>query len=319
MTDGCVGGRFPVFSRLSNDSAMSMTRRDFISSAAGLAGAGSIFPALTASHAAQPRNVPPISGVELAVATICMDGFGDHNFEPSFKMLPQLGVKNVEFNTWHPRNLTPAGLTSIRERSSKIGVKPVCVQGSSFGDGKAVDVAHKLWCMEAARILGARRVKFTGSRRGTNGGLPSVISALRELAPAAEEMGMLLLVENHAQNVLENIGDYEEIFAAIDSPNVGLCLDTAHFVGAGVDLMEVVRRFHSRTLHVDLKDNRTAGGGHDSVPYGNGVVQFEPMLKELLSKGYAGYLLLELAHNTPREPVLENLLHGRDMFKSYES
>lgn len=276
-------------------------------------------PSSAAAARPQPKNLAEEAGVKLAVATICMDGFGDRNFEPSFAMLPRLGIKHVEFNTWHARNLTPAGLRSIRERSERIGVRPVCLQASAFGDGKAADVSHKLWCLEAARRIGARRVKFTGSKRGTNGGLPAVISCLKEIAPAAEEMGMLILVENHAANVLENIPDYEEIFASIDSPNVGLCLDTAHFAGAGVDLMEVAKRFHSRTLHVDLKDNRTAGGGHEAVPYGTGVVPFEPMLQALLSGGYGGYLLLELAHSTPKEPVFENLRHGYEMFKHHET
>ncbi|HYE31205.1 MAG TPA: sugar phosphate isomerase/epimerase family protein [Methylomirabilota bacterium] len=296
-----------------------MTRRDFLSHTA--AAGAALLGATTArgASARTPKNLQEIVGVKVAIATITMDGFGDKNFEPSFRMLPQLGIKNVEFNTWYPRNLTLDGIERIRQRSAEQGIRPICVQASAFGDGKAPDVAHKLWCMEAAKRLGARRVKFTGSKRGTNGGLEAVIGTLKELAPAAEEMGMLVLVENHASNVLENIGDYDEIFSKIDSPNVGLCLDTAHFVGAGVDLMEVVKRFHSRTLHVDLKDNRTVGGGHEAVPYGTGVVKFEPFLDELMKHGYSGYLLLELAHNIPKEPVLANLQSGHAMFKKYEA
>lgn len=298
---------------------LSINRRQFLhtTALAGLAASASAL-ASPASRPA-PKNLREDKGVRIAIATICMDGFGDRNFEPSFAMVPRLGIKNLEFNTWYPRNLTPAGIRAIEQRCAAIDVKPVCIQGSAFGDGKAPDVAHKLWCMEAAHRLGARRVKFTGSRRGTNGGLAAVIATLRELAPAAEQMGMLILVENHAANVLENIPDYEEIFAKIDSPNVGLCLDTAHFAGAGVDLLDVVKRFHSRTLHVDLKDNKTFGGGHDSVPYGTGVIKFEPMLAQLLAHGYSGYFLLELAHSTPREPVLENLKRGFEIFKKYES
>jgi len=286
-------------------------RRTFIQAVGlGLASATLASPRLSAAPVEKPF-------VQLAIATICVDGFGDRNFEPAFEMIPRLGIKNVEFNVWHTRNLTPEGISSIQLRCAQRGLKPVCLQGSSFGDGKVVDVSHKLWCMQAAQKLGARRVKFTGSQRGTNGGVPAVIGTLKELAPAAESMNLLVLVENHANNVLENIADYEEIFAAIDSPNVGLCLDTAHFVGAGVDLMEVVNRFHARTLHVDLKDNKTKGGGHDSTPYGTGVIDFETMLVELLGKGYSGYLLLELAHSIPREPVFENLRRGRELFRKH--
>lgn len=255
--------------------------------------------------------------IELAIATICMDGFGDLNFGPSFDMAPKLGFRNIEFNTWYPRNLTPLGIESIKRRCEGAGLTPICVQGNAFTDGKAADVSHKLWCMEAARRLGARRVKFTGSKRGTNGGLPTVISTLKELGPAAEEMGMFVLVENHADNVLENVANYEEIFAKIDSPNVGLCLDTGHFVGAGVDLDEVIAKFHARTLHIDLKDTEEKGK-YKTVNYGGGAVDLHNCVKKMLSHGYSGYLLIEQAPPLNPTTLFDDLLRGRKMFEVYE-
>jgi sugar phosphate isomerase/epimerase len=85
-----------------------------------------------------------------------------------------------------------------------------------------------------------------------------------------------------------------------------------------VRLAEVVERFHGRTLHVDLKDNANFGRGHAVVPYGRGVTDFGTFLTALLGKGYRGYLLLEMAHPEPMEPLLENLRHGVGMFRKYE-
>ena len=82
-------------------------------------------------------------------------------------------------------------------------------------------------------------------------------------------------------------------------------------------MSEVVDRFHSRLLHVDLKDNRTRGQGHDVVPFGEGVTNFKAFLDHLLGKNYHSYLLIEMAWNEPREPVLENLRRGRDHFRPY--
>jgi sugar phosphate isomerase/epimerase len=292
-----------------------MNRRHFLQTATLAAAAGAL-PRTVA--AAAPKNLAEPDFVRLAIATITCDGFGDRDFAPAFELIPQLGVKHVEFNTWYARNLTPRGLESIRRRCDERGLAPVCVQASAFGDGKAPDVAHKLWCLEAARRLGCRRVKFTGGKRADRKALDAVIGCLKELAPAAEDLGMLVLVENHAGNVLENIADYDAIFAAIDSPNVGLCLDTAHFEGAGVKLAEVVERFHARTLHVDLKDNANFGKGHEVVPYGTGVTDFDACLQPLLAKGYRGYLLIEMAHAEPKQPLKENLLRGVEMFRRYE-
>jgi sugar phosphate isomerase/epimerase len=171
--------------------------------------------------------------------------------------------------------------------------------------------------MYGARELGCRRVKCTGAGRGTQGGLKAVIEVCRELAPAAKELDMIVLLENHAKNVLETIADYEEIFTAIDSPHIAMCCDVAHFWGSGIDPLEVIEKFHSRILHVDLKDNRTKGGGHDVVPYGQGITDFKAICDALVAKNYRGYLLLEMAWREPREPIVENLRKGRDLFLPY--
>ena len=260
-------------------------------------------------------------GIELAIATICTDGFANHRHEPAFRLLPQVGIRAVEFNLWYPDLITPAYIDSLAARCDAARLIPVCLQGSSFGgEGRNAvihDVAHKLWFMEQAHRLGCRRVKFTGAPRGTSGGLPHVITVCRELAAAAEAMDMMVLLENHARNVLERPADYREIFSAIDSPQLGLCLDTAHFVGAAVPLADVVREFRSRIRHVDLKDNATFGGGHQVVDFGEGVIDFDPFLRDLLDGGYTGYLLIEMAWAEPREPVVARFSAARRRFQTY--
>ncbi len=284
---------------------------------AGLASLSSAVNTTAADKLRRPQNVPAIGGVRLAIATICMDGFGDHDFAPTFEILPQIGFRHVEFNCWYPRTLTPAGIDSINERCRKIGVTPISVQGSGFRDGKVQDVAHKLWCMQAAKRLGCSRVKFTGARRGTNGGLPAVISTLREIAPAAEEMGLIICVENHADNNLENIADYERLFEAIDSPNVGLCLDTGHFDGAAVDIPAVIERFHKRTVHVDLKDC-LARGTYKTVNFGEGITDLHGTIELLLEHGYQGYLVVEQAPPVRPEHLVQDLMAAYQMFQQYE-
>jgi len=291
---------------------------------AGLALRPAVAAAPTEKKSAVPVRVPEKPFVELAIATICTDGFENKRHEPAFRLIPEIGVKNVEFNVWFADTITPNYFRGLKERSARAGLRPVCVQGSSFGGegagGVLKDVGHKLALMYGARELGCRRVKCTGAARGTQGGLKTVIEVCKELAPAAKELDMLILLENHAKNVLETIADYEEIFAAIDSPHIAMCCDVAHFWGSGdsgIDPVAVIEKFHSRIRHVDLKDNRTRGGGHDVVPYGEGITDFPAILESLRAKNYAGYLLLEMAWRQPREPVVANLIKGRNMFQSY--
>lgn len=290
--------------------------------ALGVAGLG--LPAGTgkANAAAAPKGFPGFRGVQLAIATICTDGFGNHHHEPAFRVIPELGLKNVEFNLWYPDTITPRYLRALKERCAQTGLNPISLQGSSFGGegtaGVIKDIAHKLTLMRGCGDLGCRIVKCTGAARGREGGLKSVIEVCRELAPAAEELGILVTLENHAGNVLERPEDYDEIFAAIDSPNIGLCLDTGHFEGVGVGLHEVIDRFHPRLLHVDLKDCKERGKGHNTVPFGEGVTDFDSFLTHLHEKGYTGYLVIEQAWREPQGDWVNNLKKAVARFKPWE-
>ncbi len=270
-------------------------RRSFLGKSSAFLG-GSLFSPLLSNKSLSFES----NGIKIAIASICLDGFGDENFENTFRIVPKTDIKNVEFNVWYARNITPAGIESIRQRCYQHGLTPISLQGTSFGGNVIKDVAHKLWHMEQAKNLGCRRVKFTGSRRGEQGGLETVIEVLKELAPAAEEMDVLIAVENHANNNIENSDDYRKIFDAVDSSHVGMCLDMGHFDGASVNNFEVVEEFAEKINHVDIKDV-VAFGTYKSVPYGTGVTKGEAIAQALVDKGYSGYLVIEQA--PPREDL----------------
>ena len=303
---------------------MNISRRQFLhQSVLGATGAAVVGGSMQSQAAMKPKGFDGIQGVHLAIATICTDGFSNHHHEPAFRLIPGMGFQNVEFNLWYPDLITPSYFRSIRERCYRAGLTPVSLQGTSFGGegrtGVIKDLSHKLILMEGIELLGGRMVKFTGSRRGTNGGLQHVIDVCKELAPVAEEKGLIVSLENHANNVLENIADYEEIFSVIDSPNIGMCLDTGHFEGVSVDLHEVVDKFHERILHVDLKDCKERGKGHDTVPFGTGVTNFDAFLSHLMEKNYQGYLVIEQAWNEPKYDWENNLKKSYEIFKRWES
>lgn len=296
------------------------SRRQFLARI-GAAGAGMIALPTLGEAGVKPKGFPGLKDVQLAIATICTDGFGNHHHEPAFRVIPKLGFENVEFNLWYADTITPGYFRGLKRRCRETGLKPISLQGTSFGgvgrSGIIKDLSHKLVLMDGCETLGCRIVKCTGSRRGTNGGLESVINVCKELAPVAEEKGILVVLENHANNVLERIEDYEEIFSKIDSPNIGMCLDTGHFEGVNVDLHEVIDKFHERILHVDLKDCRERGKGHDTVVFGQGVTDFDAFLKHLFEKGYSGYLVVEQAWREPKGDWQSDLKKAYELFQSY--
>lgn len=271
-----------------------------------------------------PKDLTVFSGIELAIATICTDGFVNQHHEPAMEFIPQFGFRNVELNLWYPEHIRPAYTRQLKSRCADAGLRPISVQGTGFAaqggrDGIIKDVSHKLLLMQYARDLDCRIVKFTGAKRGTQGGLDAIIEVCKEIAPAAEELGVLVTLENHAGNNLETIEDYDKVFSAIASSNIGLCLDTGHFEGVGIRLSDVIQRLHSRTLHVDLKDCREFGKGHDTVPFGEGTTDFDAFLTQLTATGFQGYLVIEQAWSEPQGEWKRDLTAAHDRFQKWET
>ena len=119
------------------------------------------------ANAAQPNvrlhsRPPKLDGVQLAIATICTDGFGNRHHEPAMKFIPEFGFKNVELNLWYPNQITPRYISQLKQRCADTGLTPISVQGSSFGaEGRHAlmkDYSHKLLMMQYARQLGCNIV-----------------------------------------------------------------------------------------------------------------------------------------------------------------
>lgn len=255
--------------------------------------------------------------IRAAVATICFDGFGDEDFEPTFASLSDLGIMDVEFNCWYPRTLTPAGLDSIARRSAEVGATPVSLQILSPAPtadrmGASAEVARWMWLLEAADRIGARMIKTTGSKRDATGeDLGRRIDALRVVAPIAEDRGITISLENHFDNTFETPEDYDRIFEELPSPAIGMCLDTGHFAASGVDMLALVDRFAARIVHIDLKDCARAGAA-DFVPFGDGIVDFDAVLSRAIDAGYSGHLVVEYPL-ADRDRMLDQLRVGADI------
>lgn len=258
--------------------------------------------------------------IGLACATLSCDGFGDTDFVESFRMLPDIGFQYVEFNCWYPRSITPAKMRDLKQRCEARGLIPASIHGSSFGGGNghdlAKDTAHKLRLIEAARELGVTRVGATGSARGTQGGLEAIITVLKEIVPVAEAYNIEIGLENHADNNLETIEDYERIFDVIDSKNVGIWLDTGHFDASNVDMDDLIDRLHTRVNHIHVKDNLTKGT-KSFTRFGEGTTENFHVIDRMLEHGYSGFITVELSPLDDPSTIFDDLVVAREMFERY--
>jgi sugar phosphate isomerase/epimerase len=233
--------------------------------------------------------------LKLACATLSIEGFGETNFDKTFEILPAIGFSAVEFNCWYPSALAPSGIESLKKRCDDSGLEPAAIHLNSGLGGELIkDFSHKMWAMEAARRIGIRRIVSSGQKRGGKDETAGLIKSLKALMPAAEEMDMLICLENHKDNTIETIEDYRRIFDAVDSKNLGICIDTGHFDASGVDMDELIDEFATKVNHIHLKENQ-GKGTKQFTRFTEGTTDNHHVIRRMLSLGYSGYLTIELS------------------------
>ncbi len=260
--------------------------------------------------------------IKLSCATLSFEGFGETDFSKTFDLAPKIGYKNIEFNCWYPYSLCPETIRRLKHKCEQHGLNPMAIHlNGGFGGDPVRDLCHKVQAMQAIKYLGGRMIVSTGAERGENGGIQGVIKSLKDLAPIAEEMDVLISLENHVNNNIENIEDYRHIFDAIGSKNVGLCIDTGHFDAAGVDMDALIEEFAPRINHLHLKEN--AGYGVKRFTrFNEGTTDNCHIIEKVISTGYSGYMTVELSpeigEKDSRPFRLEDLQLPYKMFSVYE-
>lgn len=96
--------------------------------------------------------------------------------------------------------------------------------------------------------------------------------------------------------------------------NPYIVLDTSHAAVAGLDLIDVYRRYRDKLVHVHLSNN--AGKGWDShLPVYEGVLPVGDFLDELVTDGYTGAVSLELdlrPYFRDEDQLIEVLVRNRE-------
>jgi inosose dehydratase len=128
-------------------------------------------------------------------------------------------------------------------------------------------------------------------------------SRVRENVNAAQNearrFNLRCVFHHHAGSYIETP---EEVARLLEASDLGLCLDTGHYVFGGGDPVDAVRRFGRRVEYLHFKDtdpSRIQGGFLNSIrngvfrPLGQGAVRFPELRLELERIGYDGWAVVE--------------------------
>jgi sugar phosphate isomerase/epimerase len=165
--------------------------------------------------------------------------------------------------------------------------------------GAEVDLAR--WIDAAAR-LGHPVLRITAGSPASRGDEPAavlverLVGPMRRAADHALSRGVRLALENHGDL---RAADILDLFARVDRPNLGVCLDNVNLIRVGDDMLAGTRALAGLTLLVQLKDHGpgdpTIWGGPVCVPLGEGIAPLDEVIALLDAAGFAGPVCVELA------------------------
>jgi sugar phosphate isomerase/epimerase len=153
---------------------------------------------------------------------------------------------------------------------------------------------------EIAKKMESPLVVITGRRSNTEDpqALKNCVDFLGELSKRITEYpGIKLALEPHYGSTLSKRDDFRYIFDHIDSPQIGITVDTGHFHSAEVDTIAFIREFGKKVINIHLKDHK----GKQSVPIGEGEIDLKGIVKALDDGGYEGALAIEIEPKDPEK------------------
>ncbi|WP_069169676.1 sugar phosphate isomerase/epimerase family protein [Streptomyces griseus] len=210
------------------------------------------------------------------------------------------------------RRLTSLGLGVTVETGARYLLDPRRKHGPSLldpdPDARAARTALLVRAVDVAADLGAHAVHcFSGiTPPGTteDTAWQRLADAFAPVLDAAARAGIPLAVEPEPGHLLATLGDFHHLRSLLGDPEpLGLTLDIGHCQCLEASPpADCVKEAAPWLRHVQIEDMRR--GVHEHLPFGDGEIDFPPVLEALDATGYTGLTVVELPRHSHAGPDL---------------
>ncbi|MEU6321341.1 sugar phosphate isomerase/epimerase family protein [Streptomyces sp. NPDC047009] len=208
------------------------------------------------------------------------------------------------------RRLAALGLEVTVETGARYVLDPRRKHGPALLDPDPEDRARRvdllIRAVHVAADLGAHAVHcFSGiTPAGTDQDTAwkRLAEALTPVLDAAVTAGVPLAVEPEPGHLLATLADFHHLRRALGDPELlGLTLDIGHCQCLEpLPPADCVRDAAPWLRHVQIEDMRR--GVHEHLPFGDGEIDFPPVLAALAAGGYQGLTVVELPRHSHAGP-----------------
>ena len=255
------------------------------------------------------------------------NGFAHHSLPAAMELLAGIGYRSVaitlDHNALNPYGeqfereaaataelLTRFQLRSVVETGARFLLDPAVKHEPTLVSQRAEDRLRRIdflkRSIDLAATLGSDCVSiWSGVVRhaaGREAAMADLTSGLQRVLDYADRREVDLGFEPEPDMLIDTTDSFAELLDQVDSPRLKLTLDVGHLHCLGeTPIPGVIRRWGKRIANVHIEDMRA--GVHDHLMFGEGEMDFPPIIAALAEVGYDGGVHVELSrhsHDAPR-------------------
>lgn len=249
------------------------------------------------------------------------NGLADHRLDEALELLAGEGYDGVALTLDH-HHLDPLAsdlssrVDAVRRRVRALGLAITIETGGRFvldprrkheptllsNEGRERRLALLRRAVDIGGDLGAEAVSFwSGSPPpGTEEreAWDRLVEGCANLVEHATARGIPLGFEPEPGMLVDRIATWEALASELgDPPGFGVTVDVGHCqCSEDEPIADLVRRVASRLVHVHIEDMRR--GVHEHLDFGEGEIDFPPVLAALAEVDYRGLISVELSRHS---------------------
>lgn len=253
------------------------------------------------------------------------NGFANHDPLAAIDVLAEIGYRSVALTVDHAclspladwrsqieqikERLDAAGMRCVIETGARYLLNPRVKHEPTLVSPLAADRAARReflkHCINLAAELRADCVSLWSGAVRDDAGPDEVwerlIPALHAVAEIAASQGVVLGFEPEPGMFVDTMTRYAELSERISHPAVQLTLDVGHLHCLGeVPIAGMIARCADQIINVHIEDMRA--GVHDHLLFGDGEMDFPPIIRALAAANYAGGVHVELSRHSHAAP-----------------
>lgn len=254
------------------------------------------------------------------------NGFAHHDPQAALELLAEIGYGAVALTLDHGL-LNPYDsrleeqLDQVQRLLNRLGLRSVIETGARY----LLDprVKHEPTLLSADKAQRARRIDFlcravdiarrlqsdcvslwSGVLRtpiDAEAAFARLAAGLRQVLDYAAQQGVTIGFEPEPGMLVATLADYQRLLQQLDAPHFQLTLDVGHLHCLGeTPIAEQIRRWRDRIVNLHIEDMRA--GVHEHLRFGEGEIDFPPVLQALAEIGYRRGIYVELSRHSHDAP-----------------